>query len=131
MIKILNLKPKINKVDNLYSFLDGVDNQVYYMSIDKNEVNLDDNWWNSILDPPKIKFNSIRMKGIEYKQERHSKKEFKCLIGLGEKTNQFGRRVLNVFEVTGLIGGIYEVLDIVIGTLIGFAYSFAFKVELK
>ena len=104
---------------------------VYALSVDQNEVNLDDNWWNSILDPPKIKFNSLRFTSSKNKKSSHINKTVECLIELGERTNQFGRRVLNVFEVTGLIGGIYEVLDIVIGTLIGFAYSYAFKVELK
>ena len=114
-----------------YSFVHDVKSRNYHYKIDKNEVNLDDNWWNSIFDPPQDKFNSLRFYKTEDIESSIFTQEVQVFFDLGERTNQFGRRVLNMFEVTGLIGGIYEVLDIVIGTLIGFAYSFAFKTELK
>ena len=117
--------------DIYYSFGNDPQSKNFHYSIEKNEVSLDDHIWNSILEPPKIKFNSLRLAKTTSIQASDFNQEVQVFFNLGDRINQYGRRVLNMFEVTGLIGGIYEVLDIVIGTLIGFIYSYAFKVELK
>ena len=114
-----------------HSFESELYDRQYYYSLEKNEVNLDDNWWNSIFDPPTITFNSLKFFRHQTTKLEQYDKEIKIIFLKGARTNQYGRKVLSVFEVTGLIGGIFELLDIVIGTLIGFAYSFAFKIELK
>jgi len=115
----------------LISFLTGHFKSEIELGIEKNEINLEDNWWEILSLPEKIKFNTIQF--LTKQTSRYSIRENFILINviLKGQTNQFGRKVLGVLEVTGVVGGIFELFDILVGTLIGFIYSYMFKKELK
>lgn len=49
---------------------------------------------------------------------------------LSAKIDQYRRSVLSLLEVTGILGGIFEVFDIVFGSCIGFVTAYFFKNEL-
>jgi hypothetical protein len=52
-------------------------------------------------------------------------------IAISENIYQYQRRVFNVFELVGTLGGIFEVFDIVFGLLIGALSGRMFKKELQ
>ena len=105
----------------------------YYHSfnVERNELELDDDWWDVLSSPSKVRFNSLKYIGFQKDEISNRRSILSCAIVLGEQTNQFGRKVLNFLEVTGIVGGIFEIWDIVFGSFIGFAYSYMFKRELK
>ena len=89
--------------------------------IERNEVTLQDDWIFNLLESKPTHFNSVGQttpNNIPFPLE--DKIYGLISIRLSDKTNQFRRKIGNLFEVTGIIGGIFEVLQIAIGTLLGF-----------
>ena len=103
----------------------------YRFNVERNELELEDNWWEFLSQPSKILMNSIKYLNFQQYDKDYSKITYKLDISLGNITNQFGRKVLNFLEVTGVIGGIFELLDIIIGAIISFIYSQMLKKELQ
>ena len=108
-------------------------NEIKYMhlEIERQQIELEDNWWDILSQSSIINRNSIRYAGSSSEKSNSNSNKLILTIGLGEKINQFGRKVLNFLEVTGVIGGIFELLDILIGAIISFVYAYMFRKELK
>jgi len=124
------LKPLYTEIDAI-SFLRGPFRSEYSLEVERNELNLEDNWWEILSLPDKRKLNTIKFREKEDSLYDNGVEFFALSIILADKTNQFGRKVLGILEVTGVVGGIFELFDIWVGTLIGFFYSIMFKKELK
>jgi hypothetical protein len=52
-------------------------------------------------------------------------------LQLGPDILQYKRKVFNVFELTGILGGIFEVFDVAFGFILGSLSSFMFKKDLR
>ena len=78
--------------------------------VERNEVELEDNWWDIISNPSEFEFNSL---SFDSHQESDDKAHFGALVSiefsLGDKIHQFRRKVLNFLEVSGILGGIFEI----------------------
>ena len=98
---------------------------------ERNVLQREDNWWDVISNPSQTKFNTITYINREIDEDGIMDLGFKWTIGLGSRINKYERKVLNFLEVTGTVGGIFEIWDIIFGSFIGFAYSYMFKKELK
>ena len=105
--------------------------QTFQFEVERNEIELEDNWWDFLSQPSQIQMNSLSYKESQFTEFDGIKSRLLWRINLGKVTNQFGRKVLNFLEVTGVIGGIFELLDILVGAFISFIYSYMLKRELQ
>ena len=105
------LKPLYTTIGST-SFVSGVQTNKFSLGIEKNELNLEDNWWEIVSLPNKVKFNTIQFQGKETYHHSFTDIFFIIRIELKGQTNQFGRKVLGILEVTGVVGGIFELFDI-------------------
>ena len=100
--------------------------------VERNEVELEDNWWDIISNPSEFEFNSL---SLDSHQESEDGSQIRAQVfvyfSLGDQIHQYRRKVLNFLEVSGILGGIFEIWDLVLGALIGLIYSYLFKRELK
>ena len=55
---------------------------------------------------------------------------FRLYIEIGRDVYQYKRKVLNFLEVTGIIGGIFELFEVVFGIIIGMASSYSLRGQL-
>ncbi|CAI2361122.1 unnamed protein product [Moneuplotes crassus] len=99
--------------------------QRVHMKLRKHEVILEDSFfpfpWNS--EP--IYFNSIE--DFEIFEEDSFSGLIRIEIVRDSQVDQHRRRVLNFLEVTGILGGIFELFEVCFGVLIGFYSSFMFR----
>ena len=102
------LKP-LYETQIVYDLLDITGYYSYSYLVERNELNLEDDWWNVVSSQNKLKFNSLKYDGLKSEKLFSTQTIFECTIGLGSQTNQFGRKVLNFLEVTGIVGGIFEI----------------------
>ena len=56
---------------------------------------------------------------------------FRLHFALDHREFQYNRSILNFLEVSGSIGGIFEILEVLIGAISGYLTSYFFKMELK
>ena len=54
-----------------------------------------------------------------------------AVIHLDNKVNQYKRKVMNFYEVLGLVGGIFELLEISLGFVVATANYFTIKKEMS
>ncbi|CAI2387583.1 unnamed protein product [Moneuplotes crassus] len=103
----------------------------YKFDILRNEVELQDTWWDFLSNPTTKEFKSVDTDSYNYERVGEHLATFYTIdFSLGEKTNQYGRRVLNFLEVTGVVGGLFEILDIFVGIIIGYLYTYSLKREI-
>ena len=106
--------------------------------LNPHEVTLEDTIWFYLKEPDPIKFlmldrwNQVRTLGHNLAVEStFTLKPLTFDIHLSESTTQYRRRVLTIFEVTGFLGGIFEIFEISVGILLGTFSYFAFKSNLE
>ena len=125
-----------NPIKNYTALLDNYKFQIGRVKILKirvalNEIILEDSLFN-IFSKPKIK----RFKTIEDTYEADDKEvsetrgKVVIRVELDSKVHQYRRTVQNFLDVTGKLGGIFEILEIILGSLIGFYASNRFKKNL-
>jgi len=102
----------------------------YVYRVKRNEVELQDSWWDFLTNPEPQKFANL---DTDYRYEHFDEyqTEFRFSFFLSDETSQFGRKLLNFLEVTGIVGGLFEVLDIFMGIVIGYVYNLSLKREIK
>eukprot|EP00343_Euplotes_focardii_P002994 CAMPEP_0205806704 /NCGR_PEP_ID=MMETSP0205-20121125/10342_1 /ASSEMBLY_ACC=CAM_ASM_000278 /TAXON_ID=36767 /ORGANISM="Euplotes focardii, Strain TN1" /LENGTH=265 /DNA_ID=CAMNT_0053080017 /DNA_START=474 /DNA_END=1271 /DNA_ORIENTATION=- len=99
----------------------------------RNEYKLQDSIWPS--------FNNQEETGVFYSVERieptfgrretASRTMFKINMYADEYTDVYSRRVLTFLEVTGTLGGLFELIEIGIGFLVGLVASGVFQTQVK
>ena len=102
--------------------------------IERNEIKLEDNWWDIIFGSSTLTFNSLKFGRDRFTDEIITDKLDRGIsfeVYLGDQTNQFRRKVSNLLEVAGVIGGILKLWDLFFGSFIGFLYTYMFKNEYK
>ncbi|CAI2380739.1 unnamed protein product [Moneuplotes crassus] len=103
----------------------------YKFDILRNEVELQDTWWNFLSNPTTKEFKSVDTDSYNYERlGDYLATLYTIDFSLGEKTNQYGRKVLNFLDVTGVVGGLFEILDIFAGIIIGYLYTYNLKREI-
>lgn len=92
----------------------------------KIELTLEDSLLGYYPPADVITFNRFESNGVFY--EGISTFAFSIAFkNNGHETYQYKRKVFNIFELTGILGGIFEVLDIGFGMMISVISSFIFK----
>ena len=91
----------------------------------RNEVYLEDSLF-SIFEAEPIEFNNIVDYNLVVSKVYGSGQNLITII-LDEAVEQHRRRVLTFLEVTGTLGGIFEVFEVGIGAIIGWITSYMFK----
>ena len=81
----------------------------YSYLIERNELNLEDDWWNVVSNPSNIKFNTLKYQGLKDSEDYSARSIVRISMSLSPQTNKYGRKVLNFLEVTGTVGGIFEI----------------------
>ena len=105
------------------------DNQ-WDFKIERNELYLQDNWYMILTDPIKSTFNSLDSNFVS-RREQFNGDKYSFIFSLSQRKNQYSRQVLTFLEVTGILGGIFEIIDIFAGALLGFIYTSFMKKELN
>ena len=107
------------------------------LTIEPHEISLDDNFYFSFLSPQTLKFNKIWDRERAFKSEDNyfgfdiiTFVPFTLDIDLNSNTFQYKRKVLNFLEVTGIIGGLFELFEVVIGVFIGMVSSYSLRGQL-
>ena len=112
--------------------------QVNNVELTPHEVILEDTLWFYFQEPEPIRFlkvqdwNEVRQFGQPF---FHSKLVTETPLGiyihLGQSTSQYRRKVLTIFEVTGFLGGIFEIFEVTVGLLLSYLsfYSFKYNIE--
>ena len=78
--------------------------------IERNEVTLQDSWIFNLLESKPTHFNSFgksKIRKTDYPFDVGIYGTF--IFKLSDKTNQYRRKIGNLFEVAGILGGIFEV----------------------
>lgn len=108
----------------------------YSAKIQINEVFLEDSYWFYLYPPePKriLTMNEISLESILDAENTDFPGTYgsQILIDLNPKVEQYKRNVLTFLEVTGILGGIFELFEIIIGFLVGILTSYHFKRDLR
>mmetsp|Transcript_18122 Transcript_18122/g.16033 ORF Transcript_18122/g.16033 Transcript_18122/m.16033 type:complete len:252 (-) Transcript_18122:425-1180(-) len=93
----------------------------------RNEVILEDSFWPSLFEPKTIKFNSIEIASEAVTKDN----VFGYELTLSDEIHQYRRQVLSFLEVTGIIGGIFELFEILFGFIVGIYSSQVFKNDIS
>ena len=131
-------KTIINYSDNLGSWtINPIKPQMIIPTIQSHEVILEDSLFFYFKEPEAIKFNKIWERESVYTYQFDNQVEggnvgiptypFVINISLDNKIYQYKRRVLTIFEVTGFLGGIFEIFEVLFGFIIGTISSYSFK----
>ncbi|CAI2382835.1 unnamed protein product [Moneuplotes crassus] len=102
---------------------------VAYFNLIKHEVILEDSYWPTWriwTEPNPIVFYTLEL----HQESALHRKEFKIVIETGDEVRQYRRKFLSFLEVTGTIGGIFELIEIIFGFAIGIYSSYMFKRDL-
>ena len=104
--------------------------------IEPQEVTLEDNFFipesiqkhtfNKVCDRKKIIVTSKNYQGLNVVNPY----PFSLEIGISPHKYQYRRKVLGFLEVTGILGGLFELFEVTIGILIGSISSFTFRDQL-
>ncbi|CAI2359692.1 unnamed protein product [Moneuplotes crassus] len=100
-----------------------------YFKLVKNEVILEDSYWPTWriwTEPNPIVFYTLEL----HHGSAFHEKQFKIVIETGDEVRQYRRKFLSFLEVTGTIGGIFELIEIIFGFAIGIYSSYMFKRDL-
>lgn len=111
------------------SFFQGLNfqNQKYY--IQKNELTLEDSLLFYINSPGTVNAITIDVPVIETYD--YSTNSLDISFQMNPVLKQYRRKVFNILELTGTLGGIFEIFEILFGLTIGVFSSYKFKSELK
>ncbi|CAI2381923.1 unnamed protein product [Moneuplotes crassus] len=102
---------------------------VAYFNLIKHEVILEDSYWPTWriwTEPNPIVFYTLEL----HQESALHRKEFKIVVEMGDEVRQYRRKFLSFLEVTGTIGGIFELVEIIFGFAIGIYSSYMFKRDL-
>ena len=111
-------------------------------TIERHELDLEDSIFTYFSNDDPLVFNkvweeeSVTFESHEF-LNRGSIYEIPATIdiSLGANVYQYKRKVLTIFEVTGFLGGVFEIFEIIFGFILGTISSYTFKrqilVELK
>ncbi|CAI2363173.1 unnamed protein product [Moneuplotes crassus] len=138
-VHLMNRYVDLNDIDNpIKRFYDDeielVFKQNKHVLVDlklrQHEVILEDSLLPTFSDPDPIYFNSIE--DYKYSEEEIDDPGYfygkvQIRIRKDSQVEQHRRKVLNFLEVTGILGGLFEVFEIGVGVLIGLYSSFIFK----
>ncbi|CAI2363920.1 unnamed protein product [Moneuplotes crassus] len=102
----------------------------YRYDLNRNEIELQDTWWDFLTNPEPHKLLNINSDHT-YSHDEQATTQYTVFFILGDQTYQYGRKVLNFLEVTGIVGGLFEILDIFIGIFIGYIYNYNLKREIR
>ncbi|CAI2363312.1 unnamed protein product [Moneuplotes crassus] len=142
MIHLMNRYVDLNDIDNpIKKFYDDEmflefkqnKNVVVELKLRQHEVILEDGLFPTLSDPDPIYFNSIE--DYSYSEEDVEDHGYfwggiHVRIRRDSQIDQHRRRVLNFLEVTGILGGLFEVFEIGFGIIIGLYSSHMFKKSL-
>ncbi|CAI2384597.1 unnamed protein product [Moneuplotes crassus] len=105
--------------------------------IEKQEVTLDDSIFSPFFEPKQIKFSKVanREKHQIFSRvldvlEGYPILGYRMLIRLSDETVQYSRQAFTFLELTGTLGGIFEVCKVSLSFLFGLAYSYFSKKSL-
>ncbi|CAI2387633.1 unnamed protein product [Moneuplotes crassus] len=114
------------------NIIDGFHEFTY--KIKRNSLELEDHWWDFLSSSEEREFNSVETNPehviLSADYDPYTSSRFNFRFQLSEEINQYGRRVTNFLEVTGTIGGLFEILDIIVGIIIGYFYSKSLKKQI-
>ena len=101
--------------------------------IERNEVVLQDDWVLNLLNNGPKYFNSFgKERAYQYYTIEDSLTlQAQIRVRLSDKINQYNRKIVNLLEVTGTLGGIFEISEIVIGICISFITSYIHNKDLR
>ena len=105
-------------------------NQIIKLKVREHEVVLEDSVWPSLIDTDPVKFISIQDYTLEKEVSPDLPGMFLVMLEKDSLIDQHNRRVLNILEVTGILGGIFEIFEIGFGFLLGVYASYVFKREM-
>lgn len=100
------------------------------VELTENQIYLSDNYMSSFLGGTFENFTTSEV-GLVYNQNRDDKGFIKIYFVASDTIVQYRRKVMDFFEVTGIIGGIFEIFDLFFGLLIGICLSKNFKSNLE
>ena len=107
------------------------------LTIEPQEVVLEDSFYFSFISPSPKKFNKLwdREKVLKsydnvFGSNLVYKSPFRLIIELSSNTYQYKRKVLNFLEVTGILGGLFELFEVVFGIIIGIVSSYSLRGQL-
>lgn len=104
--------------------------------IEQIEFTSDNSFPISFADPKPVKFNKVcDRESHDYSQMIDIDPEFPGLhtqpyhinIALSQKSYQYNRRIFSLLELTGILGGIFEVYEVSLSLLFGLLYSYFSK----
>ena len=99
--------------------------------ISKNELQLnDDLFFLDIQSSEPIKFNSVEEINVisgDIHEPYNWMYQATIQIKLSDTTNQYSRNLMNFYEVTGTLGGLFEIFEVGLGALIGIFSSYLFN----
>lgn len=105
-------------------------NQVF-IKIERNEVQLQDSWWDFLSPPDVINFNNVQSTFEAISHKDADTLSYEVALLLSERKNQYGRKTINFLEVTGTVGGLFEIIDIFAGMFIGYIFSASLKKQIR
>ena len=103
-----------------------------------HEISLEDTLWFYFQEPEPIRFlkvqdwNEVRQLNQNlYQHNIFNQVPLSVYLYLGQSTSQYRRKVLTIFEVTGFLGGIFEIFEVTVGLLLSYLsfYSFKYNIE--
>ncbi|CAI2361106.1 unnamed protein product [Moneuplotes crassus] len=142
MIHLMNRYVDLNDIDNpIKKFYDDEiflnfkqnKNLKVELKMRQHEVILEDGLFPTFSDPDPIYFNSIEDYSLteeEVEDPGYFWGTISVRIRKDSQIDQHRRKVLNFLEVTGILGGFFEVFEIGIGVIIGLYSSHMFKKSL-
>jgi hypothetical protein len=121
-------------ISNLALTLEGM--MTFELHLQQNELQLDDSLIGVWSQPEQISFTNIKDDGVGYSLHKYSSNDqpiHQLLIAFrdGQLIEQLKRKVFNIFELFGILGGLFEIFDVAFGFLIGIISHKFFKNELK
>mmetsp|Transcript_23816 Transcript_23816/g.21158 ORF Transcript_23816/g.21158 Transcript_23816/m.21158 type:complete len:195 (-) Transcript_23816:495-1079(-) len=67
----------------------------------------------------------------KYSRDKGSNEVFQIQIIQDSQTDHYTMRILNLLEVTGTLGGVFELLSIAVGFIMGIYSSYSLNLEIK
>ena len=106
-----------------------------YLKVASNQVTLEDSLLSNLLPPDYRSFNSLSMSNSVSQNFLEDLPDnsytFIIKIDIDNREFQYNRKILDFLEVSGAIGGIFEILEVFIGAISGYLTSYFFRRELK
>ena len=103
-------------------------------TIERHELDLEDSIFTYFSDKEPLVFNKVceRESVTDVTHEFTSKNaahRYPAVfdIGIANQVYQYKRKVLTIFEITGFLGGVFEIFEIMFGFILGTISSYTFK----